>query len=66
MYTILDNLRLTRKHRVTHIENENGKLIWSCKSTGEAVAWLIEADHKEARLRVGEKDYELSFQTWPF
>ncbi len=65
MYQILDNLRLTRKHRVTHILNENGGLMWSGKSTGEAVAWLNENEHTEAMLTVGDMDYEVTFKLWP-
>lgn len=65
MYQILDNLKLTRKKRMTHILNEQGGLMWSGPSTGHAIAWMIENDQLEAQLVVGETDYWLRFTPFP-
>ena len=65
MELILDNLRLTRKHRVTHVENDRGKLIWTGKSTGEAIAWMVGEGKAQARLRVGNEEFEIEFKRWP-
>ncbi len=65
MYQIIDGVQLTRKHRVCHVINEQGGLVWSGRNAGDAIEWMVENDMTEAKLVVGQNDYELKFGRFP-
>lgn len=60
MYTMLSDVQITRRQRMTFIFDEQDHLLWSGKTFSDALQWLVEIEQIEVRIVDNDRRFMIS------